>query len=633
LIGCHGFGALQKTQAAGLFMIPVTSSSDLVGKAPGGRKLVAVVYTDIVGYSRLIGLDDIGTLERLRTLRHALIDPAINEHGGKIVQTGGDSLLIVFDSIDGAVRCVVGLQRKVPDYNTDHAPDRAIRFRVGINIGDVIADGTDLHGDGVNVAARLQAECPPGGICVSRAVRDHVHGRLDLVFDELGALSLKNIIRPIEAFVVRLERDAADPTQVHAAGLPTPAVGQSLDATSSFTTRPALAVLPFDNLSGDPAEEYFVDGLTEDIITTLAYWRWFPVIARNSTAPYKGKSKSTAQIGKELGAAYLVEGSARRSGNRVRITAQLTDATSGHHLWAQRFDRDISDVFAVQDEIAGHVVISIEPEIHRAELQRAQRSRPEHLGAWDHLLKALTLQERMSRSGHREARDLLDRALALEPGLANGWSMLATCHYHEAILGWAEDRNEALKRSLAAAERAVELDELDWLGHAMRGMGHLWTARDHAMAREGQERAVTLNPSAPLARHFLACVLEFSQRPAEALPHLQAVRRLDPRYRFESLALADEALCHFLLGDLEAALAAANKAVRLQPSNVRARQRLVVTLSALGRDDEARSAAGELTRMQPDLSVDYINVTYPFEAAADRRRFIDMLRPAGLASD
>jgi adenylate cyclase len=227
-------------------------SSDLIGKAPGGRKLVAVVYTDIVGYSRLIGLDDLGTLERLRTLRGTLLDPAINEHGGRIVQTGGDSLLIVFDSIDGAVQCAINMQRQVPDHDGDRPPDRAIRFRIGINIGDVIADGTDLHGDGVNVAARLQAECPPGGICVSRAVRDHVHGRLDLVFDELGTLSLKNIARPIEAFVVRLDPEATEPATPASARFLNASLAKPYfppDTTSIFMTRPAPPVLRRRRLS------------------------------------------------------------------------------------------------------------------------------------------------------------------------------------------------------------------------------------------------------------------------------------------------------------------------------------------------------------------------------------------------
>ena len=297
----------------------VISSSDLIGRAPGGRKLVAVVHADMVGYSSLIGLDDMGTLERLRTLRSTLIDPAINDHGGRIVQTAGDFLLVVFDSIDGAVRCAVKVQQLVPDYDGDQFPDRAIRFRVGINIGDVIADGTDLHGDGVNVAVRLQAECPPGGICVSRAVRDHVHGRLDLVFDELGALSLKNIHHPVEAFLLRLG------PVVPMAETPKPASDQ-----------PSIAVLSFTCFSDEREFKFLTEAMTEDLITMLARIPGFIVIARQSSFAYQGRSVDSRQIGRELGVRYIIEGSLRPVGRQLRVGTQLIDATSGAQLWADR---------------------------------------------------------------------------------------------------------------------------------------------------------------------------------------------------------------------------------------------------------------------------------------------------------
>jgi len=285
----------------------VIGSSDLIGLAPGGRKLIAVVYADMVGYSRLIGLDDIGTLERLRTLRSGLIDPAISEHGGRVVQTGGDSLLIVLDSIDGAVRCSMKIQAQVPDFDGDQPADRAIRFRIGINIGDVIADGTDLHGDGVNVAARLQAACPAGGICVSRVVRDHVHGRLDLVFEALGALALKNIARPVEAFVLR-GREAATATGAVERSFP-----QGASEAAPLLNKPSIAVLAFTNMSGDPDQEYFSDGVADDIITELSRSRSLFVIARNSSFTYKNRAVDVKQVARELGVRYVVEGSVRRA--------------------------------------------------------------------------------------------------------------------------------------------------------------------------------------------------------------------------------------------------------------------------------------------------------------------------------
>jgi adenylate cyclase len=579
------------------------------------RRLAAIIAADVVGYSRLVGSDEAGTLTMLRDLRRETIDPLLAAHGGRVVKTMGDGLLLEFASAVNAVRCAVEMQLVLAERGKPVPADRRVVFRIGVHVGDVVIEDEDILGDGVNIAARLETIADPGGISLSGAVVDQVRDRLPYAFEDRGEQALKNIARPVRVF------------RLAAATGGSPAAAS---AAVAFAARSAVAVLPFDNMSGDPAEDYFVDGLTEDIITTLSYWRWFPVIARNSTFAYKGKPKNAAQIGKDLGAAYLVEGSARRGGNRVRITAQLIDAATGHHLWAERYERDMADVFAVQEEIAERVVVSIEPEIHRAEKQRALRTRPEHLGAWDFALKALALQERMSRSGHKEAREMLSHALTLDPGSAFAWSMLSLCHYHEGILGWAEDRTAALKASLDAGQRAVEFDELDWLGHAMRGMGRLWTERDHHAALEGQERAVTLNPSAPLARHFLACVHEFSGRPAEAIPHLEALLRLDPRYRFASLAVADEALCQFLLDDFQASRASAEKAVRLQPANVRARQRLVAALSALGLDHEARVAGVELMRLQPDLSLDHIDITYPFQSMAERDRFVAALQRAGL---
>ena len=316
-----------------------TKVPDPTGKPPDRRKLIAVVHADMVGYSRLIGLDDVGTLERLKTLRNSLIDPAIHEHGGRIVNTGGDSLLIVFESIDGAVRCATEIQQKVPILDGDQPPDREIRFRVGINVGDVIPDGSDVHGDAVNVAARLQTECPPGGICVSRSVRDYVHGRLDLSIKELGSLNLKNIAHPVEAFVLRSAEDN---------GITSDAIWRLLadgkQDSLPLPGKPSIAVLAFTNMSGDGDQEYFCDGISDDIITALSYSRSLFVVARNSSFTYKGRAVSIKQVAHELGVRYVLEGSVRRSGGYVRIVAQLVDAETENHVWAARYDRDIQEV-------------------------------------------------------------------------------------------------------------------------------------------------------------------------------------------------------------------------------------------------------------------------------------------------
>ena len=431
-----------------------SNASDLIGRSPDRRKLIAVVYADMVGYSRLIGLDDVGTLERLRALRRNLIDPAIQEHGGRIVQTGGDSLLIVFDSIDGAVRCAVQMQQQVPLHDGDQPPDRAIRFRVGINIGDAIADGTDLHGDAVNVAARLQAECPPGGICVSRSVRDHVRGRLDLAFEELGPLILRNIDRPVEAFVLRLGAGATTPKSVerslvHNTGEPLPLPG-----------KPSIAVLAFANMSGDLEQEYFSDGIADDIITELSRSRLLFVIARNSSFSYKGRAVDVRQVARELGVRYVLEGSVRRGGERVRVSAQLIDADAGIHVWAERYDRKLTDVFAVQDEITNAVTIAIEPAIADAEQRRALRKPPETLGAWEVYQHGLWHIVRFTSSGNERAREFFERAIALDPTFAPAYVKLAITWMSEPGYG-IRSLPEAARIATSWAEKALEIDADD----------------------------------------------------------------------------------------------------------------------------------------------------------------------------
>ena len=582
------------------------------------RRLAAIVSADVVGYSRLMGADEPGTLSAVGMLRTSVIDPAIAARGGRVVKSMGDGFLLEFASAVQAVECALEVQDSLAGMVGDRKAEQGLELRIGINVGDIMVEDGDVFGDGVNVAARLEGLADPGGVLLSRSAYDQVRDRVEYAFEDLGEKSLKNIARPVKVFRLIMGR------------------GQRPKAPwlkADFGDLRAVAVLPFDNLSKDPAEDYFVDGLTEDIITALAYWRWFPVVARNSTFAYKGKPKNATEIGRELGAAYLVEGSARRSGNQVRITVQLIEAASGHHLFADRYDRNIADVFIVQDEIAERIVVSIEPEIHRAETRRAARKHPSDLGAWDHALKALSLQERMTPTGHAEARDHLKLALGIDPASARAWSLLSLCHYHEGILGWVEPRGDVLQSSFEAAEQALAHDDREWLAHGLWGMGRLWTARDFSSALEGAERAVALNPSAPLARHFLACVLEFSGHPADAVPHLETILRLDPRYRFRSLALADQSLCHLLLGNLDEAISIAEVAVRAQPGNVRARQRLVAALSLRGLAEKATIAAMELSRLQPKLDIAYIDDTYPFMLPQERERFIAGLRGAGLLAN
>ena len=427
---------------------------DLAGKAAGGRRLIAVVYADMVGYSRLIGLDDAGTLRRLRTLRRALIDPAIREHGGRSVQTGGDSLLVAFDSIDGAVRCAVKVQQQMPIYDGDQPPDRRIRFRVGINIGDVIPHGTDLHGDGVNIAAQAGGGVPGGGICVSRTVRDHVHGRLDLrVRADLARSTLKNIARPVEAFVLRL--DSSTPTKSASSQL-----SPARDATETvpLSDKPSVAVLAFTNMGGDIEQEYFADGVADDIITELARVRSLFVIARNSSFAYKGRAIDVRQIARELGVRYILEGSVRRGADRLRVTAQLVDAETRNHLWADRYDRPLQDLFALQDEIALAVAKAISPAVAEAEQRRALRRPPESLGAWEAYQRGLWRSMKFAMDHIEPARKFFNRALELDPTLASAHVELARLYIIESGAYGLRPFQEAALLGAEQARMAVSID-------------------------------------------------------------------------------------------------------------------------------------------------------------------------------
>ena len=509
--------------------MPESSGPDPARTPPDRRKLIAVAYADMVGYSRLIGLDDAGTLQRLRSLRSNVIDPAIEEHGGRIVQTGGDSLLIVFDSIDGAVRCAVKVQQQVPIHDRDHPPDRPIRFRVGINIGDAIADGTDLHGDAVNVAARLQAECPPGSICVSRSVRDHLHGRLDLAFDELGTLNLKNIARPVEVFVLR--SDAATTAKAIERAL----VHGTREALP-LPDKPSIAVLAFSNMSGDPEQEYFSDGIADDIIAELSRSRSLFVIARNSSFTYKGRAMDIRQVARELGVRYVLEGSVRRSVGRVRVVAQLIEAETGNHIWAERYDSALEDVFAIQDEITATVVTAIVPAIVDAELRRVLRKPPENLGAWEAHQRGLWHMAKANKADYERAQQFLQRAVSLDASFAPPYvAMSMTCLWEGQVFA-TRPLKEAQLLAREWAQKAVELDANDADAQAMLAWTKGMDGIDQEV-RDGILLAIALNPNSALANTALGVVRLFDGQPARGRDALLAALRLNPRDPLNSIPL------------------------------------------------------------------------------------------------
>jgi adenylate cyclase len=601
----------------------VIGTSDLVGKAPGGRKLIAIVYADMVGYSRLIGMDDIGTLGRLRTLRHALIDPAIDEHGGRIVQTGGDSLLIVFDSLDGAVRCAVQIQQSVPGYHGDQPPDRAIRFRVGVNIGDVIADGTDLHGDGVNVAVRLEAECPPGGVCVSRAVRDHVRGRADLVFEELGPLKLKNIIHPVEAFVLRFH----DVATIAPASLDRSAA-KITSEVPRLPDKPSIAVLAFTNMSGDPDQEYFSDGVADDIITELSHSRSLFVIARNSSFTYKGRAVGMVQVARELGVRYVLGGSTRRSGGQIRVNAQLIDAETDNHIWAERYDRAVEGVFALQDEITAAVVRAIHPAVADAERRRAMRKAPENLGAWEAYQRGLWHVAQNSPAENEKAKEFFRRAVELDPMLSAALVSLAIALIYDAAVYGTAPQVKAANEAMPWARKAISIDPDDADAQAVLALALAATgASDEAWVRVS--KALAIHPNSWLAKMVAGRFLMWRGQPVDGRALLEAALRMNPRDPVNPFFEGAVMSCYFFERNYLACVEAAKRAISDRPGFPQPYRWLVAALGHLGRANEAREALHEAYAVSPGAMAFFTQGRPPHVRIEDHDHILDGLRKAG----
>jgi len=477
------------------------------------RRLAAILAADIAGYSRLMEADEEGTLAALRALRRELADPKIAEHRGRIVKTTGDGLLAEFASVVDAVRCAVEMQREIATRNAPVPVERRIEVRFGINLGDIIIEDGDIFGDGVNIAARLEGLAEPGGICLSAAAHDQVQGKLDLAYADMGEQQVKNITRPVRAYRVVL----GEPPRA----VPAPAL--------ALPDKPSIAVLPFANMSGDPEQEYFADGMVEEIITALSRIRWLFVIARNSSFTYKGQTVDVKQVGRELGVRYVLEGSVRKGGNRVRITAQLIDAASGAHLWADRFDGTIDEVFELQDEVAIKVAGVIEPTLQANEVRRSSERAPQDQTAYDLYLRALANFPWTSKEQLFEARDLFDRSLARDPryGPALGWA--AVCHARIGYDGWAEDPEASRRKALALVEQALALGDEDpgVLTNAAHVLG--FSGEDLSTAIALVDRALALNPSHARGWYISGFLRSRAGRYDEAIEHLETSLRLSPR--------------------------------------------------------------------------------------------------------
>jgi adenylate cyclase len=580
------------------------------------RRLTAILAADVAGYSRLMGMDEEGTLAALKQVRREVTDPRIVENRGRIVQTAGDSLLVEFSSVVDAMRCAVEIQREMARRNAEVAKERRIEFRIGVNLGDIIVDQNDIFGDGVNLAARLEALAEPGGICVSRVVRDQVRDKLHIAFEDRGEQQVKNIARPVRTYRALLAPDAR------------PASSPSVAAARPLASRPAIAVLPFSNVTGDPEQGYFVDGITEDINTALSKWRWFLVIARNSTFAYQGKAVDLKQVREELGVRYVLEGSVRKAGGRVRITCQLFDAADGTNIWAERYDRDLTDIFAVQDEIASRVAAAIEPAMSRAESRRGAAKSPEHMTAWDYCQRGFWHLNKLTGTEGAAAYGLFKTAIALEPDLTEAHVGLARALIAQWDYGSVEDFAPLVSEARQSGLRAAELDGDNPHAQYVLAQTSLW-AGDVPAAIAYASRAVELNANFALGYFYLGVVLSLDGRHEEALEALDMGLRLSPRDPRMSTWLANKARALYHLRRYVEAIEAATAARRIR---VHAYGLLVLAASSaqLERTSETAKVAAELHALPRDSAQIAGWYLDRYSEQAAREHMAEGLRKAGI---
>jgi TolB-like protein/Flp pilus assembly protein TadD len=566
------------------------------------RRLAAIAVADVVGYSRLMETDESGTLAALKERRKTVLEPIVRGHAGRIVKVMGDGVLMEFASAVNAVEAALELQEKMAEANALLSEDRRIHLRVGINLGDIIGDGSDVYGDGVNVAARLEALAQPGGICVSAKVRDELRGKGSHVFEDMGEVELKNIVSPVRVFRI-------------GNGVPVP-----VEPSRSLSDKPSIAVLPFTNMSGDPEQQYFSDGITEDIITELSRSRGLFVIARNSSFQYRDKTVDVRRIARDLGVRYVVEGSVRKMGSRIRITAQLIDAASGNHLWSERFDRAIEELFDVQDELTRTIVATVAGRLEDAEIRMASSRRTDSLPAYDCLLQGIKHLRDVGMENNRRARELFEQALTLDPQYALAHSYLGLSLLVENNYSAASD---AIKqRALDLATAAVRLDPRESRCHTFLGQIHRFRD-EYDLAISRLEHGVALNPNDALGMVHLSSALGVSGRAEEGSELARRAIRLDPYMKFGWGTLA---ICLYALKRYEEALAANRQLGHERSAWLMARE--AACLAQLGRLDEARAQAAEVLRQKPGFSVRAEMPHYRYPADAEHLR--EGLLKAGL---
>jgi TolB-like protein/class 3 adenylate cyclase/Tfp pilus assembly protein PilF len=579
------------------------------------RRLAAIVIADVVGYSKLIGLDETGTRARFRALQEELVGPSVSSHGGRIIKTMGDAFLLEFPSAVEAVSCAVEVQRELEAREADRDENQRIRFRIGINVGDIIVEGDDIHGDGVNIAARLEERSEPGGVLISGNVHEQTLDKLDVVFDDMGEQEVKNIARPVRVW----QWSPSGHDEV---------IPATIDVPLPLPDKPSIAVLPFDNMSGDPEQDYFVDGMVEDILTTLSKIPALFVIARNSSFQYKGKSPDVRDVGRELGVRYVVEGSVRKARNRVRVTAQLVDCRDGRHVWAERYDGELEDVFDLQDRLTREIVTQLEVNLTEGEIISVWRERSGSPLVYEKFIKGRDLYKKISRQTHSQALRELEEALKINPNYTPAMVVLGYTLVDQARFGWEPDRDACFNAALAIADRGLKINPDYGEIYSIVSYARSFQRRfDEAV--EAAEKAVALSPNHFPVFHMAAMTHIYAGNFLLGRDYEQQAGRLSPMD--SEASLVDLARAQFHLEEFEEARKTSEHVLNVMPRWVTAQTILLASLWRLGREKEAKKLTAAINRQYPKFSVGRWSRGWPYRNAEDLAALMDPLLEAGLS--
>jgi TolB-like protein/class 3 adenylate cyclase/Tfp pilus assembly protein PilF len=581
------------------------------------RRLTAILAADVAGYSRLMGADEEGTLAQLKAHRRALVDPTINEHRGRIVKTTGDGMLVEFGSVVDALRCAVEIQRRMVERNAEVPREKRIEFRVGIHQGDIIIDGGDIFGDGVNVAARLEGLAEPGSICVSARVQEDAQGKLDIPFEDIGEQRLKNIVRPVRVYRVKPVQPVANAAAI-------------IQTALSLPDKPSIAVLPFQNMSGDSEQDYFADGVVEEIITALSRFRELFVIARNSSFTYKGRAVDVKQVGRELGVRYVLEGSVRKAANRVRIAVQLIDAISGIHLWADRFEGMFEDIFELQDQVTENVVGAIAPKIEQVEIERTKHKRTDSLDAYDCYLRAMMHFHQWTSESISEALRLFYKAIELDSSFASAHGLAAWCYVRRRLSGWMKDPLQEMPELERLARRAGELANDDPVALYSAGWALVQVSGYAETGAAMIDRAITLNANITDAWLLGGWTKIYLGDSDKAIEYFRRAIRLNPLDRLVARMRTGLAAAQFLSGSYQEASVSAQSALRQHPSDLPLLRVAAASHALAGQMTEAQKTIAKICELDPALRLSTVGALAPCRRPQDVSRYVDGLRKAGL---